>query len=392
MKFLKLCVIFLALLILGSRSAMAKEFDFLEQDPRFTGAESNANDPTHPNFWFYDQYTPARNVLQSRGVRLTPVDVITLPNMVARSDAFYIPTPTNPAAATYPLTDAEIAVIKQYIANAPYTGGRSIIFNLSNGVSAAMVNDLISRLGLTGHMASTNVSGATTYPLPNHPIIKGPLGPLNSFTVTNSGYFDSLGSMRSLMNVNGNCVLPFVEKGDLSPTAGGYFFLLDPAFVENYGTASVDQQNMWVNLVDYVTQDQVFHFIPPPIVTSGPEIQVLDGSANVATGVTTVAFATTPPGTPVVKTITVKNLGNAALTLGTISAMPTGFTLVSGFGSTSLAPNETTTFQVSLNANTAGPFSGSFSFINNDADEDPFVVNVQGSVVAPVLASGNPCL
>src|SRR5205823_1986843 len=114
MKCLPFFLIAFVLFAFASRPALAKEFDYLEQDPRFTGGEVNPADPTHPNFWFYDQYNDARQVLQNRGVRLTPVTVITLPNMVALSDAFYFPAPTNPAAATYPLTDNVIAVLKQY--------------------------------------------------------------------------------------------------------------------------------------------------------------------------------------------------------------------------------------------------------------------------------------
>ena len=57
-------------------------------------------------------------------------------------------------------------------------------------------------------------------------------------------------------------------------------------------------------------------------------------------------------GTTVSKTITVTNLGNATLTLTSLNAatMPSGFTLVSNLGSTSLAAGQSTTFTVRLDA------------------------------------------
>ena len=59
---------------------------------------------------------------------------------------------------------------------------------------------------------------------------------------------------------------------------------------------------------------------------------------------------------------------------------PAGFSLASSFGSTTLAPNASTTFTVQLNAITASSYSGILSFANNDTDENPFNFTISGSV------------
>src|SRR5207302_2775823 len=96
-----------------------------------------------------------------------------------------------------------------------------------------------------------------------------------------------------------------------------------------------------------------------------PFVQVLDGSSSIANG-GSVTFASTPVGTPVTKTFTVKNVGTQTLTLGALSALPAGFTLVQGLASTTVAPGASTTFQIGLTAAAAGSYSGLLSFTTTD--------------------------
>ena len=65
-------------------------------------------------------------------------------------------------------------------------------------------------------------------------------------------------------------------------------------------------------------------------------------------------------------------------------SMPEGFSLVSNLSETPLATGETTSFEVRLNATDMGNFSGSVSFDNGDADENPFNFAITG-VVSNVL-------
>src|SRR5262249_13705683 len=124
------------------------------------------------------------------------------------------------------------------------------------------------------------------------------------------------------------------------------------------------------------------------VAATAPEITVRLNGTSLTDG-QAVNFGSTPQGTPITQTFTVVNDGNAALSLSAINAasMPAGFTLLSNLGATSLSPGQSTTFSIRLDATTAGTFSGPIQFANNDSDENPFDLTLQGTVSA---ALGGP--
>src|SRR5262249_19596327 len=63
-------------------------------------------------------------------------------------------------------------------------------------------------------------------------------------------------------------------------------------------------------------------------------------------------------GQALTQTFTVTNTGGATLTLSDPINLPSGFSLASDFGSTSLAPGQSTTFAVQLNTAQAANYSG----------------------------------
>ena len=86
-----------------------------------------------------------------------------------------------------------------------------------------------------------------------------------------------------------------------------------------------------------------------------------------ADGAGLVDFGSTLVGTPVSRTVTVSNQGTADLTLGAIS-VPSAFSVLTDFPTTTLAPGQATSFVVQLDAALAGDFSGTISFGSNDLD------------------------
>lgn len=118
-------------------------------------------------------------------------------------------------------------------------------------------------------------------------------------------------------------------------------------------------------------------------IPTAPEIVVLDGTTNIADNTGSVNFGSTTVGMPLTRTFTIRNTGTANLTIGTLAALPAGFTLVGTFPSGTIAANGSTTFQIRLTAAAAGSFSGTLSFTNNDSDENPFNFTISGTVTAP---------
>ncbi len=121
---------------------------------------------------------------------------------------------------------------------------------------------------------------------------------------------------------------------------------------------------------------------------AAPALTVSESGTAVVSGGTT-NFGTTLAGVPVTKTYTITNTGTANLTLGAVNVTGTGFTLTSPLGSSSLAPNASTTFTVQFSAASAGNFTGNVSFATNDPNNPSFNFNLSASVsAAVVLADG----
>ncbi|WP_275944577.1 choice-of-anchor D domain-containing protein [Nostoc edaphicum] len=122
----------------------------------------------------------------------------------------------------------------------------------------------------------------------------------------------------------------------------------------------------------------------PRITITAPEIQVLNGTVDIADGTTTaINFGDTTVGNTLTKTFTIKNTGTSALSLSNLK-LPDGFSLI-GTLPTSVAANASTTISVALNTTTPGTYSGSLSLNNNDSDESPFDFAISG-VVKPAPA------
>ncbi|MFW9262375.1 choice-of-anchor D domain-containing protein [Nostoc sp. CALU 546] len=122
----------------------------------------------------------------------------------------------------------------------------------------------------------------------------------------------------------------------------------------------------------------------PRITITAPEIQVLNGTVDIADGTTTaINFGDTTVSNTLTKTFTIKNTGTAALSLSNLK-LPDGFSVV-GTLPTSVAANASTTISVALNTTTLGTYSGSVSLNNNDSDESPFDFVISGTVKPKII-------
>ncbi|QFS44778.1 choice-of-anchor D domain-containing protein [Nostoc sphaeroides] len=122
----------------------------------------------------------------------------------------------------------------------------------------------------------------------------------------------------------------------------------------------------------------------PTNKTPNPEIQVLDGTVDIADKSTTaINFGEVIAGSTVTKTFTIKNTGIAPLNLSNLK-LPDGFSLVGTLPST-VAAKTSANITVALNTTTGGTYSGSFSLTNNDSNESPFNFVISGKVNAPEI-------
>ncbi|MHC4179503.1 MAG: S8 family serine peptidase, partial [Planctomycetota bacterium] len=110
------------------------------------------------------------------------------------------------------------------------------------------------------------------------------------------------------------------------------------------------------------------------------EIQVLVDGLQIASG-GTADFGSASIGTPVTRTVTIRNAGLHDLVLDDLISVPAGFTVISPLSRTTLSFTETATLELQLDAQTFGHFGGEVLIVNNDADENPFRLNVVGNVL-----------
>lgn len=124
----------------------------------------------------------------------------------------------------------------------------------------------------------------------------------------------------------------------------------------------------------------VINFTGSATPAPAPEITVLNGTTNVLTG-GTVDFGNVQVSKYLNKTITIKNTGNATLTLvkPTAGQMPAGFTIVTNLASTSLAAGASTTLTVRYTPTAVGATGGILNLLSNDADEGTFAINLTGT-------------
>jgi hypothetical protein len=125
--------------------------------------------------------------------------------------------------------------------------------------------------------------------------------------------------------------------------------------------------------------------IVTPSVSVMPEIQVMADGVEIVDN-SSVDLGTTPIGVKVTKMFTVKNVGEGNLTLSSNAVVDddADFSVTSFTAPMTLAPQQETTFQVSLNAVAEEATEASVSFGNDDGDENPFNFVVKGVVTAPI--------
>ncbi|MEG4456266.1 choice-of-anchor D domain-containing protein [Microcoleus sp. N9_A1] len=151
-------------------------------------------------------------------------------------------------------------------------------------------------------------------------------------------------------------------------------------------TATAGNKTGTLQFVNNDSDENPFNFPITATVTAtaAPEIQVLDGTTDIADGTASVIdFGSVIVGTTLNKTFTVKNLGTAALNLSNLT-LPTGFSIVGTLPAT-VAAGASANLQLQVDTAAAGNKTGTLQFVNNDSDENPFNFPIAATVTATAL-------
>jgi hypothetical protein len=281
------------------------------------------------------------------------------------------------------------------IARAGYTNGSTVSYEVpGSGVSGAFLDSNPDGLIHRDDLLFSSVGGAVTSPpsvittnvsdvVGNSATLNASVNPNNLAT---SVYFEygthpalTGASITSSQGVGGGGLAVAVSYAVTNLPSGTYYF-----------------RAIGVNSAGTTISPIINSFV----IVASPEIAVFNGGSITADELTDaqfppVSFANTNLGATTTRTFTVANIGTANLTLGaiTIDGPNAGdFTVTTAPTSPVAGPSGTTTFVVTFAPLTAGTKTAALHLVNNDADENPFDINLSGfGVLSPpiVVTSGS---
>jgi len=215
---------------------------------------------------------------------------------------------------------------------------------------------------------ATNLTdGVSTVDLGSSP--EGGANLVRTFTVQNTGTGTLTTS--NLSTPAGYQILNGLSSA-IAPSGSDTFQVQIPSTTNGTysGTISFDNND---------SDENPFNFSITGTITEAPEISVSENGSNLTDNVGTIDFGTVFIGSASPsKTFTVSNSGSAALTPGTVT-VPNGYSISESLDST-IPLSSSDMFTVELDTSSVGTFTGEISIPNNDANEDPFRINVTGTV------------
>jgi hypothetical protein len=166
-------------------------------------------------------------------------------------------------------------------------------------------------------------------------------------------------------------------SGSIQPAAGGGTTITIPVHLVYFFSVHANNDST-------LTLDGTIVASTSGTVTTGPILTLLQGTTPLSSGQSQpVILAPAARGSvPLIETFTAINSGDQTLTLAA-PTVPPGFILVQAPPAT-LAVGASGTFQLALDTNSAGSFSGSVAIPTNDQFANPFTFAVSGVVTAPV--------
>jgi Matrixin/HYDIN/CFA65/VesB-like, Ig-like domain/Bacterial pre-peptidase C-terminal domain len=212
------------------------------------------------------------------------------------------------------------------------------------------------------------------------------LSPTGSTYTSNSTTFNSLAQSNLGLAVYDGSGSTVIASANLNPAGLGETLTgialsgTGTYFVRISGSANAAQMYRLSGSVSTVT-------------SLAPEIQVLDGTTDIADNTGNMNLGSTTVGSALSRTFTIRNQGGADLVIGSTILLPAGYTLAQPWSGATIAPGGAATFTLAVNTATAGTFAGSVSLTTNDSDENPFNFSITTTVTTvptPPPTSGLP--
>ncbi|MCL6503841.1 MAG: choice-of-anchor D domain-containing protein, partial [Pirellulales bacterium] len=119
---------------------------------------------------------------------------------------------------------------------------------------------------------------------------------------------------------------------------------------------------------------------------TAPEIEITVEGQPLLHASGTLDFGQVPVGTTAQRTLTISNIGSAALVLAFSPVVPPGFLIDWTEGDLAIEPGQSHQVTISLAGIVPGSFGGQVALFNNDRDEQPFSFDVAATVVAPAVS------
>jgi Leucine-rich repeat (LRR) protein len=207
---------------------------------------------------------------------------------------------------------------------------------------------------------------------------------LKTFTVINTGQYTLNLTPIDFINGDGFILETNFQNTVLGPGESTNFAIkLDANQSGNF--------NRTISFINDDNDENPYNFSVVGSVTASeiPIVDVLNNGISVFNN-SPVDFGTTPLGSDIVKTFTVVNNSQMTLNLPPMNfTNGNGFILEKNFENNTLAPSESTTFEIKLDASRVGNFSHNISFLYDETGQNRYDFSISGVVVAPEIEVAN---
>jgi hypothetical protein len=198
-------------------------------------------------------------------------------------------------------------------------------------------------------------------------------------------------SVSTLFTINNFGNAPLTITNFTLTTAGGLFILIAPPTTIAPASTGIFRIRLLSNTPGTYTGTVTFNSNAANLPTyrinlqgtvGAPEIRVVSGDGITLSSGSLYTMQSTTVSVPVSRAFTIYNDGIAPLHISNPAGLVTGagFSEIGTYPAAEIAPNSSTIFRVRLLSGAAGTYNGLITIQNDDPDENPFTIQLRGTV------------